>query len=132
MTAKSLFIAFFFTSLPVFADTLLMRSVYFDSMQTLNEVVELSAQHDNEGIAKLIHSGHILAIPDRAGSHGTRLKRAVSVHFTAHLLRLRSEAPFRPYISYPQVYEGATPYPSLRLCIAGLNCIHGGVPRYCP
>ena len=59
MTAKSLFIAFFFTSMPVLADTLLMRSVYFDSMQTLNEVVELSAQHNNEGIAKLIHSGHI-------------------------------------------------------------------------
>ena len=59
MTAKSLFIAIFFTSMPVFADTLLVRSVYFDSMQTLNEVVELSAQHDNEGIAKLINSGHI-------------------------------------------------------------------------
>jgi hypothetical protein len=59
MTTKSLFIAFLFTSMPVFADTLLIRSVYFDSMQTLNEVVELSAQHDNEGIAKLINSGHI-------------------------------------------------------------------------
>ena len=59
MTTKSLFIAFLFTSMPVFADTLLVRSVYFDSMQTLNEVVELSAQHDNEGIAKLINSGHI-------------------------------------------------------------------------
>ena len=59
MTAKSLFIAFFFTSMPVFADTLLVRSVYFDSMQTLNEVIELSAQHDNEGIAKLINSGHV-------------------------------------------------------------------------
>ena len=45
--------------MPVFADTLLVRSVYFDSMQTLNEVIELSAQHDNEGIAKLINSGHI-------------------------------------------------------------------------
>ena len=59
MTTKSLFIAFLFTSTQVFADTLLVRSVYFDSMQTLNEVVELSAQHDNEGIAKLISSGHI-------------------------------------------------------------------------
>jgi hypothetical protein len=59
MTTKSLFIAFLFTSTPVLADTLLVRSVYFDSMQTLNEVVELSAQHDNEGIAKLISSGHI-------------------------------------------------------------------------
>jgi hypothetical protein len=59
MTTKALFIAFLFTLTPVFADTLLVRSVYFDSMQTLNEVVELSAQHDNEGIAKLINSGHI-------------------------------------------------------------------------
>jgi hypothetical protein len=59
MTTKSLLIAFLFTSMPVFADTLLIRSVYFDSMQTLNEVVTLSAQHDNEGIAKLINSGHI-------------------------------------------------------------------------
>ena len=59
MTTKSLFIAFFFTAMPALADTLLIRSVYFDSMQTLNEVIELSAQHDNEGIAKLINSGHI-------------------------------------------------------------------------
>jgi hypothetical protein len=59
MTTKSLFIAFLLTSMPVFADTLLVRSVYFDSMQTLNEVIELSAQHDNEGIAKLLNSGHI-------------------------------------------------------------------------
>ena len=59
MTTKLLFIAFLFTAMPVFADTLLVRSVYFDSMQTLNEVIELSAQHDNEGIAKLISSGHI-------------------------------------------------------------------------
>jgi hypothetical protein len=59
MIIKSLYIAFILTCTPVFADTLLVRSVYFDSMQTLNEVLELSAQHDNEGIAKLINSGHI-------------------------------------------------------------------------
>jgi hypothetical protein len=59
MITKSLFIAFLLVCTPVFADTLLNRSVYFDSMQTLNEVIELSAQHDNEGIAKLINSGHI-------------------------------------------------------------------------
>jgi hypothetical protein len=59
MLTKSLFIAFLIISTPVFGDTLLVRSVYFDSMQTLNEVIELSAQHDNEGIAKLINSGHI-------------------------------------------------------------------------
>jgi hypothetical protein len=59
MITKLLFIAFLLTCSPVFADTLLVRSVYFDSMQTLNEVIELSAQHDNEGIAKLINTGHI-------------------------------------------------------------------------
>lgn len=59
MITKCLFIALLLTCTPVFADTLLVRSVYFDSMQTLNEVIELSAQHDNEGIAKLINSGHI-------------------------------------------------------------------------
>jgi hypothetical protein len=59
MITKSLFIAILLTCTSVCADTLLVRSVYFDSMQTLNEVIELSAQHDNEGIAKLINSGHI-------------------------------------------------------------------------
>jgi hypothetical protein len=73
MTTKSLFIAFFFASMPVFADTLLVRSVYFDSMQTLNEVIELSAQHDNEGIAKLINSGHI------SGQTGTDMDIVVLV-----------------------------------------------------
>jgi hypothetical protein len=52
-------VALFITSVPVFADTLLVGSVYFDSEQTLKEVINLSAQHDNEGIAKLIQSGHI-------------------------------------------------------------------------
>jgi hypothetical protein len=33
--------------------------VYFDSEQTLKEVINLSEQHDNEGIAKLIKNGHI-------------------------------------------------------------------------
>ena len=59
MITKFSLIAFLLICTPVFADTLLVRSVYFDSMQTLNEVLELSAQHDNEGIAKLINSGHI-------------------------------------------------------------------------
>jgi len=56
---RSLFIALFITSAPVFADTLVLGSVYFDSEQTLKEVINLSAQHDNEGIAKLIQNGHI-------------------------------------------------------------------------
>jgi hypothetical protein len=59
MVIKSLFIALFIASVPVFADTLVVGSVYFDSVQTLNEVIKLSAQHDNEGIAKLINNGHV-------------------------------------------------------------------------
>jgi hypothetical protein len=59
MITKSLFVALFMTSAPVFADTLVVGSVYFDSLQTLNEVIKLSAQHDNEGIAKLIANGHV-------------------------------------------------------------------------
>jgi hypothetical protein len=55
----SIFVALFITSLPVFADTLVVGAVYFDSEQTLKEVINLSAQHDSEGIAKLIQNGHI-------------------------------------------------------------------------
>jgi hypothetical protein len=56
---KSLFIALFITSVPVLADTLVVGTVYFDSAQTLHEVIKLSAQADNNGIAKLIENGHI-------------------------------------------------------------------------
>jgi hypothetical protein len=59
MITKSLFIALSITSVPVFADTLVVGSVYFDSLQTLKEVIKLSAAHDNQGIAKLIENGHI-------------------------------------------------------------------------
>src|ERR1700693_1990860 len=52
-------IALFITSTPVIADTLVAGSVYFDSEQTLKEVINLSEQHDNEGIAKLIKNGHV-------------------------------------------------------------------------
>jgi hypothetical protein len=45
--------------MPVFADTLVVGSVYFDSLQTLNEVIKLSAEHNNEGIARLIENGHV-------------------------------------------------------------------------
>ena len=55
----SIFVALFITSVAVFADTLVVGSIYFDSEQTLKEVINLSAQHDNEGIAKLIQNGHI-------------------------------------------------------------------------
>ena len=57
--ASSSFIALHITSVPVFADTLVLGSMYFDSEQTLREVINLSAHHDNEGIAKLIQNGHI-------------------------------------------------------------------------
>src|ERR1700759_2067858 len=59
MIIKALFIAIFVSAAPVFADTLAVGSVYFDSAQTLNEVIKLSAQRDNEGIAKLIENGHV-------------------------------------------------------------------------
>jgi hypothetical protein len=59
MITGSLLIALFMTSAPVFAETLVVGSVYFDSEQTLNEVINLSSQHDNEGIAQLIKNGHI-------------------------------------------------------------------------
>jgi hypothetical protein len=55
----SLFILLFITSATGFAETLVVGSVYFDSEQTLNEVINLSSQHDNEGIAQLIKNGHI-------------------------------------------------------------------------
>src|ERR1700692_2198991 len=59
LAATFVIIALFITSTPVFADTLVAGSVYFDSEQTLKEVINLSEQHDNEGIAKLIKAGHI-------------------------------------------------------------------------
>jgi hypothetical protein len=59
MCIKSLFIALFITSGPVFADTLVVGTVYFDSAQILQEVIKLSAQGDNNGLAKLIENGHI-------------------------------------------------------------------------
>jgi hypothetical protein len=55
----SFFIAVFITAVPVSADTLLVGSVYFDSVQTLKEVITLSSQNDNEGISKLIEKGHV-------------------------------------------------------------------------
>jgi hypothetical protein len=59
VTTRSLFLALFITSVSAFADKLVVGSVYFDSEQTLNEVITLSSQHDNEGIAKLIKNGHV-------------------------------------------------------------------------
>src|SRR6202011_1429407 len=59
LAAPFVIIALFITSTPVFADTLVAGSVYFDSEQTLKDVINLSEQHDNEGIAKLIRNGHV-------------------------------------------------------------------------
>src|ERR1700736_2979247 len=59
LAATSVIIALFIKSTSVFAATLLAGSVYFDSEQTLKEVINLSEQHDNEGIAKLIRNGHV-------------------------------------------------------------------------
>jgi hypothetical protein len=59
LAATLVIIALCITSTPVFADTLLAGSVYFDSEQTLKEVINLSERHDNEGIAKLIKNGHV-------------------------------------------------------------------------
>src|ERR1700721_391540 len=52
-------IVFFLLSGSVFADTLVSGSVYFDSQETLNEIVRLSAAKDNESILKLINDGHV-------------------------------------------------------------------------
>src|ERR1700736_1278155 len=43
------------------ADTLVSGSIYFDSQNTLEEVVRLSAAKDNESILNLINSGHVSA-----------------------------------------------------------------------
>jgi hypothetical protein len=55
----SLLIVLWITPVPVFADTLIVGSIYFDSEQTLKEVINLAEKHDNQGIAKLIQNGHI-------------------------------------------------------------------------
>ncbi len=59
MVTKWLLITLFATSVPVFGDTLLSGSVYFDSQKTLEEVVKLSVEKDNESILKLIKNGHV-------------------------------------------------------------------------
>jgi hypothetical protein len=52
-------LALFATSGSVFADTLVSGSVYFDSQNTLEEVVKFSVARDNESILKLINSGQV-------------------------------------------------------------------------
>ena len=53
MLTRLLWLASVATAVPVFADTLVSGSVYFDSQQTLEEVVKLSAEKDNEGISQI-------------------------------------------------------------------------------
>jgi hypothetical protein len=52
-------VVYFLLSIPVLPDTLVSGSVYFDSQNTLAEVVKLSAAKDNESILKLINDGHV-------------------------------------------------------------------------
>ena len=52
-------LALFATSGSVFADTLVSGSIYFDSQNTLEEVVKFSVARDNESILKLINSGQV-------------------------------------------------------------------------
>ncbi len=59
MLSKFCLLTLFATSTPLFADTLLSGSIYFDSQKTLEEVVKLSAAKDNESILKLINGGHV-------------------------------------------------------------------------
>jgi hypothetical protein len=58
-TAFWLLTTLFASPEPVFAETLISGSVYFDSQKTLEEVVQLSADKDNASILKLITNGHV-------------------------------------------------------------------------
>jgi hypothetical protein len=57
--AKLLLTATCLTAAPLCAETLVAGATYFDSLPTLAEVRELSAQHDDESIAILTENGHI-------------------------------------------------------------------------
>jgi hypothetical protein len=59
LITRVLLVALISSSVPVLADTLAGGSIYFDSQTTLEEVVKLSAQKDNESILKLINGGHV-------------------------------------------------------------------------
>jgi hypothetical protein len=87
------------TSAPLFADTLLSGSVYFDSQKTLEEVVKLSAAKDNESILKLINSGHV--------SQQTETRKDIIVLTTG--LTSESPAEFR-FTSDPTTYWTLTKF----------------------
>jgi hypothetical protein len=58
-TALSLLMTLSFIPERAFADKLVSGSIYFDSQKMLEEVVQLSAEKDNESILKLINNGHV-------------------------------------------------------------------------
>jgi hypothetical protein len=80
-------------STPLFADTLISGSIYFDSQKTLEEVVKLSAAKDNESILKLINSGHV--------SQQTEARKDIIILTTG--LTSESPAEFR-FTSDPTTY----------------------------
>src|SRR5260370_1732326 len=126
---RSLFIALFLTSVPVFADTLVVGSMYFDSEQTLKEVINLSAQHDNEGIAKLIQNGHI--------SDLTREEKDIVVLISGSTPESPAEFPF---LIAPTTYStfttntpnSATPIPRQHLHQPQHHYHHLHHPHYLP
>jgi hypothetical protein len=93
LAATFVIIALFITSTRAFADTLVAGSVYFDSEQTLKEVINLSEQHDNEGIAKLIKNGHV------SNQTGTEMDIAVLISGSTP----ESPAEFR-FLNEPTTY----------------------------
>ena len=92
-------IAFFAASGSAFADTLVSGSVYFDSQNTLEEVVKLSAARDNESILKLINSGHV--------SQQTNSNEKIVILTTG--LTSESPAEFR-FLSGPTTYWTLTKF----------------------
>jgi hypothetical protein len=99
MLSKFCLLTLFATSGPLFADTLLSGSIYFDSQKTLEEVVKLSVAKDNESILKLINSGHI--------SQQTEATKEIVILTTG--LTSESPAEFR-FTSEPTTYWTLTKF----------------------
>ena len=53
------FLLFFLINSSAYADTLLHGAVYFDSKDTLAEVLSRAATEDRQGIEELIREGHL-------------------------------------------------------------------------
>lgn len=101
MLSKFFLLTLFASSAPLFADTLLSGSIYFDSQKTLEEVVKLSAAKDNESILKLINSGHV--------SQQTEATKDIVILTTG--LTSESPAEFR-FTSEPTTYWTLTKFVS--------------------